>query len=245
MRKKNDINSDSLSLIFLINIYRCTCSYISQQCTSVLMYQYLFVYFSIECLFLNIVGPITHQGCANKLSYCALLHYIFLQMICRFLDSASSCLKYWSSQGSAQKSNYQLEKNKKKIGHSRKLSKYEEFIMTLTRLRLAVFTTFFQQIHLGYFYCTCFPNFYNMGQFDVQRFWPSTLSLVIKKFLPKSFKRSYTNNVCIFDCTELFVRKPRSPGHEIAADRRFLICNLLLERPAKLGMPFFFFYKEM
>lgn len=151
------------------------------------MYQYLFVYFSIECLFLNIVGPITHQGCANKLSYCALLHYIFLQMICRFLDSASSCLKYWSSQGSAQKSNYQLEKNKKKIGHSRKLSKYEEFIMTLTRLRLAVFTTFFQQIHLGYFYCTCFPNFYNMGQFDVQRFWPHLVQSL------RSFNQSHSN----------------------------------------------------
>lgn len=117
---------------------------------------------------------------------------------------------------------------------------------------------------------------------------------VIKKFLPKSFKRSYPNTVCIIDCT-VFIQKPRSPdaqsgtfsnykhhniykaligimpsgaiicisnlwggntsdryitmhsgfldnvgqGHEILADRGFLIKDLLLERRAKFVIPNF------
>lgn len=50
----------------------------------------------------------------------------------------------FSGQGRAQESNYQQNQKMKKTGPSRKLSKYEEFIMTLIRLRLAVFTLFFK-----------------------------------------------------------------------------------------------------
>lgn len=52
----------------------------------------------------------------------------------------------FSGQGRAQESNYQQNQKKKKTGPSRKLSEYEEFIMTLIRLRLAVFTFFLADI---------------------------------------------------------------------------------------------------
>lgn len=52
----------------------------------------------------------------------------------------------FSGQGSAQESNYQQNQKKKKTVPSRKLSKYVEFIMTLIRLRLAVFTFFLADI---------------------------------------------------------------------------------------------------
>lgn len=54
------------------------------------------------------------------------------------LAKASPCLV-------AQESNYQQNQKKKKTGPSRKLSEYEEFIMTLIRLRPAVFTFFFSR----------------------------------------------------------------------------------------------------
>lgn len=52
----------------------------------------------------------------------------------------------FSGQGRAQESNYQQNQKMKKTGPSRKLSKYKEFIMTLIRLRLAVFTFFIEDI---------------------------------------------------------------------------------------------------
>lgn len=56
------------------------------------------------------------------------------------LDEASPNLKYWSGQGSAEEPYYQQNTQLKKSGPERKLSKFEEFILTLVRLRLAIFT---------------------------------------------------------------------------------------------------------
>lgn len=39
--------------------------------------------------------------------------------------------------------------------------------------------------------------------------WPS--SKTVKKFMPNSFKISYPNTVCIIDCTEFFISRPKSP----------------------------------
>lgn len=39
--------------------------------------------------------------------------------------------------------------------------------------------------------------------------WPSRN--VIKKFMPASFRAKFPNVVCIIDCTEFFIRKPRNP----------------------------------
>ncbi|XP_061190781.1 uncharacterized protein LOC133198829 [Saccostrea echinata] len=59
------------------------------------------------------------------------------------LDEASPNIKYWSGQSSAEETPYQQNADRRKTGPTRKLSKYEEFIMTLIRLRLAIFTFFF------------------------------------------------------------------------------------------------------
>jgi hypothetical protein len=39
--------------------------------------------------------------------------------------------------------------------------------------------------------------------------WPSRK--IIKKFMPASFWSKFPNVVCIIDCTEFFIRKPRNP----------------------------------
>ena len=200
-----------------------------------------------------------------------------------------------SRQCSAHQTSYQENMEKRKSGPSRKLSKYEEFIITLIRLRLAVFTFFLADIfgvsnaRVSQIFTTWVNFMYHI--LTPLLVWPSTP--VIKKFLPKSFKLSYPNTVCIIDCTEFFIHKPRSPsaqsrtysvykhhntykaligitpsgaiifvsnlwggntsdryitqhcgfldnvrpGHEIMADRGFLIRDLLLEKGAKLVIP--------
>ena len=82
---------------------------------------------------------------------------------------------------------------KRKSGPSRKLSKYEEFIITLIRLRLAVFTFFLADIfgvsnaRVSQIFTTWVNFMYHI--LTPLLVWPSTQ--VIKKFLPKSFKLSY------------------------------------------------------
>ncbi|XP_062568176.1 uncharacterized protein LOC134230395 isoform X1 [Saccostrea cucullata] len=211
------------------------------------------------------------------------------------LDEASPNIKYWSGQSSAEETPYQQNADRRKTGPTRKLSKYEEFIMTLIRLRLAIFTFFLADIfgvsntRVSQIFTTWVNFMYHI--LTPLLVWPSTP--VIKKFLPKSFKLTFPNTVCIIDCTEFFIQKPRSPsaqsrtystykhhntykaligimpsgaiifisdlwggntsdryitkncgfldfvrpGHEIMADRGFLIRDLLLERHAKLVIP--------
>ena len=69
--------------------------------------------------------------------------YVYVYIcILDILDEASPNIKYWSGQCSAHQTSVQENMEKKKSGPSRILSKYEEFIITLIRLRLAVFTFF-------------------------------------------------------------------------------------------------------
>lgn len=212
------------------------------------------------------------------------------------MDEASPNLKYWSGQGSAEEPNYYQQNTQlKKSGPARKLSKFEEFILTLVRLRLAIFAFTLADIfgvsnaRVSQIFTTWMNLMYHV--FTPLLIWPSTP--IIKKFLPKSFKCTYPNTVCIIDCTEFFIQKPRSPtaqsrtfssykhhntykaligimpsgaiifvsnlwggntsdryitkfsgfpdfvkpGHEIMADRGFLIRDLLLEKRAKLIIP--------
>ncbi|XP_069116882.1 uncharacterized protein [Argopecten irradians] len=129
------------------------------------------------------------------------------------LDSASPTLKYWSGQKSSADSSYQMNPDLKKSGPQRKLTRYEEFILTLVRLRLAVFTFFLADIFgisssrvsqifatwINFMYCIVSPLLK----------WPS--SKTVKMFMPNSFKISYPDTVCIIDCTEFFIAKPQSP----------------------------------
>ena len=122
-------------------------------------------------------------------------------------------MKYWSGQNSAQETNYQQTPGMKKSGPQRKLSRYQEFILTLVRIRLAVCTFFLADIFgiansrvsqicitwINYMYCIVAPLLK----------WPS--SETVKKFMPRCFKKTYPDTVCIIDCTEIFISKPRNP----------------------------------
>ena len=85
--------------------------------------------------------------------------------------------------------------------------------MTLVRIRLALFTFFLADIfgvsttRVSQICITYVNLMYNV--FTPLLIWPS--SKVVKKFSPRSFKLAFPNTVCIIDCTEFFIQKPRSP----------------------------------
>ncbi|KAK3107488.1 hypothetical protein FSP39_015657 [Pinctada imbricata] len=129
------------------------------------------------------------------------------------LNSSSPNIKYWSGQGSTSTEEYQRNPDMKKSGPQRKLSRYEEFILTLVRLRLAIFTFFLADIfgvsesRVSQTVITWVNLMYQV--FGPMIRYPSAQD--VKKFMPKSFKLTFPNTRCIIDCTEFFIHKPRSP----------------------------------
>lgn len=101
----------------------------------------------------------------------------------------------------------------KKSGPKRKLSRYEEFILTLVRLRLATFTFFLADIfsvsesRVSQIVITWVNLMYQI--FGPMIRFPSAQD--VKKFMPRSFKLTFPKTRCIIDCTEFFIAKPRSP----------------------------------
>ncbi|KAK3084023.1 hypothetical protein FSP39_006910 [Pinctada imbricata] len=129
------------------------------------------------------------------------------------LDKASPNLKYWSGQKSARDTSYQNTPGMKKSGPQRKLSRYQEFILTLLRLRMALCTFLIADI-FGISnsrvsqVCITWINFMCGIVLPLLR-WPS--SKAVKKFMPRCFKLTYPDTICIIDCTEIFISKPKNP----------------------------------
>ena len=135
-------------------------------------------------------------------------------IISDILDDAAPELKYWSGKHSAEEVRYQEDDvNMKRGGPKRKLTRFQEFILTLMKLRLAmvsfalgdlfavsecrvsqIFTTWINLMHSVFSPCIK---------------WPKRKK--IKKFMPRSFKNTYPSTTGIIDCTELFIQKPKSP----------------------------------
>lgn len=128
------------------------------------------------------------------------------------LDEHESSLKYWSGQKSAKEMKYQEQGGKP--GPKRKLTKYQEFILTLLRLRLGLVTFFLADMF----------GVSNSRVSQIFTTWITFMSSVFGRFvkwqskemnmkcMPLSFKKKFPRTRSIIDCTELFVQKPRTPS---------------------------------
>ena len=129
------------------------------------------------------------------------------------LDKASPSLKYWSGAASVDKTLYQEDRRERKTGPPRKLTRYEEYILTLVRIKLALLTFCLADLfsisnsRVSQI-CTTWINFM-FHVFTPLLKWPS--SKHVKKYLPRSFKKAFPETTCIIDCTEFHIEKPKSP----------------------------------
>ncbi|XP_033724574.1 uncharacterized protein LOC117314614 [Pecten maximus] len=131
------------------------------------------------------------------------------------LNRSSPTLKYWCGQGATKEMpSYQENPQKQKSGPKRKLSRFEEFILTLVKLRLALLTFFLADIfgisksRVSQTYITWINFMFVI--FTPLLKWPSYKQ--VKKFMPRCFKLLFPKTTCIIDCTEFFIEKPRSPS---------------------------------
>lgn len=129
------------------------------------------------------------------------------------MNEAEPKIKYWSGKSSADAVNYHQQDNKQKTGPQRKLSRFEEFLLTLLKLRLAVVSFFLADLfgvsesRISQIFTTWINLMYSILLPCIK--WPSRDK--IKKHMPQSFRRNFPKTTSIIDCTEVFIQKPRSP----------------------------------
>ncbi|XP_067670755.1 uncharacterized protein [Haliotis asinina] len=162
-------------------------------------------------LFLEtVVKDDEHVRFYTGLPSCAVLLGIF-----NILVSKCSVLNYWNGNAAACKI---TNTSRCHPGPSRKLTVYQEFILTLVRLRQG-FLQYFSADVFGISKSRVSQIFATWITFMSQTFdnvlkWPSKLQ--VKKYMPLSFKQVYPRTRAIIDCTEFFFQKPRSPSAQAA-----------------------------
>ncbi|CAG2190782.1 unnamed protein product [Mytilus edulis] len=144
--------------------------------------------------------------------YTGVQNFAILMGIFQLLITKCSKLKYWSGKGSVNDKNYQTG-NKLKPGPQRKLTDFQEFILTLVRLRLGLIDYHLADIfgisktRVSQIFTTWIT--FMSGLFGKLIKWPSKQQ--VRKHMPHSFKMLYPKTRCIIDCTEFFFQHPRSP----------------------------------
>ncbi|VDI48973.1 Hypothetical predicted protein [Mytilus galloprovincialis] len=166
------------------------------------------------CLTAEFVDKITSTD-KNVSSYLGIPSVMALLGIFAILDKASPSLKYWRGhEGTHHDAKYQLESSTKKPGPSRKLSRYNEFLITLLKIRLALPSFLLGDIfgisesRVSQIFST-WINFMNTVFTPLLK-WPN--SKKVRKHLPKSFRTTFPKTTCIIDCTEIFIQKPTTPS---------------------------------
>ncbi|XP_063400331.1 uncharacterized protein LOC134684941 [Mytilus trossulus] len=132
--------------------------------------------------------------------------------IFKLLEGHASKMKYWMGPDSSDGKRWQVN-NKKKPGALRKLTFFEEFVITLLRLRLGL-NTYVLSLLFGVSQSTISRVFTTWISLMAQCLgplikWPSKEK--IKKHMPLSFRRKYPNTRVIIDATEFYVQRPRNP----------------------------------
>ncbi|XP_063414301.1 uncharacterized protein LOC134696428 [Mytilus trossulus] len=144
--------------------------------------------------------------------YTGVQNFAILMGIFQLLMTKCSKLKYWSGKGSVNDKNYQTG-NRLKPGPQRKLTDFQEFILTLVRLRLGLIDYHLADIfgisktRVSQIFTTWIT--FMSGLFGKLIKWPSKQQ--VRKHMPHSFKMLYPKTRSIIDCTEFFFQHPRSP----------------------------------
>ena len=122
-------------------------------------------------------------------------------------------MKYWRVPKSADEKPYQ-QGTKRKPGPSRKLTMFQEFILTLVRFRLGVVGFLLADIfgisnsRVSQIFVTWITFLAQCSRKLIK--WPSRCQ--VKKYMPQSFRCLYPKTRAIIDCTEFFFQRPRSPS---------------------------------
>ena len=102
------------------------------------------------------------------------------------------------------------DSNKQKPGPTRKLTPFEEFTLTMIRLRTGMLASVLADIYgvSESRVSQIFNTWINLLHFIFKPLikWPSKKK--VQKHMPESFKKKYPETRAVIDCTEFFIQKP-------------------------------------
>ncbi|XP_070548516.1 uncharacterized protein [Ptychodera flava] len=136
-----------------------------------------------------------------------------LNGVFNILNARDNEIKYWRGKESSSRKSYQTKMGAKKTGPSRKLSKYDEYLLTLVRFRVGLLGFFVADIfgvsesRVSQIFAT-WINYMHLVLSPLLK-WPSRQ--LVKKYMPTVFRKKYPTTRAIIDCSELFVQKPATP----------------------------------
>lgn len=158
----------------------------------------------------NLLERLTNSD-QNVKIFLGLPGVVFLMGLFNILKTNASKMKYWTRQSSSLDKSWQ-QGGKRKPGKPRKLTLFQEFTLTLLRLRLGL-NTYVLGMLFGISQSIVSSIFTSWISFMEQELspllkWPSREK--IDKHMPLSFKRKYQKTRVIKDATEFFVQRPRN-----------------------------------
>ena len=118
-------------------------------------------------------------------------------------------MRYWDGDKAKRPKNYQRHQNTEKPGRKLKMTHFEEFFLTLVRLRLGLLRTHLSHIfgvnesQISKVFITWVT--FLCHELKSLNIWPTKEQIQTK--LPPEFKR-LPNNRVVIDCTEVFIEKP-------------------------------------
>lgn len=136
-----------------------------------------------------------------------------LMTLFNLLQPQASKMRYWDGDKANRPKNYQRHQNTEKPGRKRTMTLFEEFVLTLVRLRLGLLRT-----HLSHIFgvsesqiSKVFITWITFLCHELKSLiiWPTKEQIQTK--LPPEFKR-FPNTRVVIDCTEVFIEKPTLPS---------------------------------
>ena len=136
-----------------------------------------------------------------------------LMTLFNLVQPQASKMRYWDGDKANRPKNYQRYQKTEKPGRKRTMTLFEEFVLTLVRLRLGLLRT-----HLSHIFgvsesqiSKVFITWITFLCHELKSFiiWPTKEQ--IQTTLPPEFKR-FPNTRVVIDCTEVFIEKPTLPS---------------------------------
>lgn len=143
--------------------------------------------------------------------YCGLPSVVLLVELFTTLNTNFPVIKYWSGKSSGNKKLYEIQIGASEPGQHCTLSRFQEYVLTLVRLRLGLSNCILADLfgisatRSSEIFITWINMLHQVLAPMIQ--WPSREK--IQEHMPYSMKKDYPRTRVIVDCSEFVIAKPR------------------------------------
>lgn len=175
----------------------------------------------------NFISLVTESD-VNCMFYTGVPTVVLLRSLFCFVSSFSNQVNYWKGSKHKQQS-YQNLNGKEKTGPKRILTPFQEYILTLVRIRLGLLNRHVADI-FGVSPTTSsntFTTWVNLLYHVLKPVlkWPSREA--VNKHMPAPFSKHFKRTRAVVDCTEFYIQRPRNVRSQAATYSTYKSRNTL------------------